>query len=72
MWVSMVGEVFNEPPVEISETKEGLHFSFIGWFQPVRHTCHFYQVHLDSVLRDNQSKVLYPGLFKLALLGPEV
>jgi len=27
---SMVGEVFNEPLVEISETKEGLHFSFIG------------------------------------------
>ena len=34
----MVGEVFDEPPVEISETEEGLHFSFIGQFRPVCHS----------------------------------
>ena len=68
----MVGEVLDEPPVEISETKEGLHFSFTGRFWPVRHTRYFHRVHLNSVFRDNQSQVLNPGLFKLAFLGPEV
>jgi len=66
----MVGEVFDEPPVEISETEEGLHFLFIGRFRPVCHSHHFYWVHLDSVFGDDQSEVLYLGL--LALFGPKV
>ena len=65
-------EVFDEPPVEISKTEERLYFSFIGWFQPVCHTCYFHRVHLDLVFGDNQSEVLYPGLLKLTLFGLKI
>src|SRR5271169_4865409 len=64
----MVGEVLNEPSVEVSETKERLHFLLIRWNGPFRNSGNFDGIPADGVVRYDNSEILYLCVFELAFL----
>jgi hypothetical protein len=51
----VVGEVFYEPTVKVSETEERLYFLLITGFRPVCYTRYFYRIHLYPIFRDDES-----------------
>src|SRR3979490_2739696 len=68
----MLREVQDESSVEVDETDEGLDLLFVGRSRPLRHTSYLHWVHLDLVVRDDNTKVFDASLFALALLVSEV
>ena len=64
----MVGEILNEPLVEVSEPKERLHFLLVGRNGPFGNSSDFDRIHADGVVRYDNSKILYLRAFKLAFL----
>ena len=57
--------------IEVNEAYEGLHVSPVLWGGPLVDSSNFNRVHLDLVLRDDQSKVLNPALMELTFLWAE-
>ncbi|KAG6896791.1 hypothetical protein C0992_006011 [Termitomyces sp. T32_za158] len=68
----MMGEVLDEPLVEVGELQEGLYFLLVPGLQPLSNTGHLHWVHLCHTMRDDQPEVLNLGLLKLALLQFEI
>jgi hypothetical protein len=62
-----LGEVFNEALVEVSEANKTSDFFEIFRDGPINDGFDFDWVHGDSAMTDNQTKIIYLGLFKLAL-----
>ena len=52
--------------VEIGEAQKGL--LFVLGHMLLHHSSHLHQVHLHSAGQDDESKIIHPSLFKLALL----
>ncbi|KAG5349616.1 hypothetical protein C0989_002741 [Termitomyces sp. Mn162] len=71
-WASMIQEILDESLVEVGKPKEHLYLLLAPGLRPLCHICYLYWVHLHSSVGDDQTKVLNPGLFKLALLQFEV
>jgi len=67
----VVGEVSDEPLVEVSKAKERLYLPLICQFGPFCHSCDFYRVHLYMVFGYDQAQVLDPGSLKLAFFRSE-
>jgi len=65
------GEVSDEATVEIDEAYESLHVSPVLWDGPIADFGNLNRVHLDLVLRDDQSEVLNLLLMELTLLRTE-
>ena len=68
----MMGEVLDEPTVEVGKPEEGLQLLLGGQNWPLRHSGHFGWVHLDRVMGNDHSKVLHPGLLKFTLVWLQV
>ena len=64
----MMGEVPDEPTVEVGKPEEGLQLLLGGWNWPLRYSGDFGWVHLDGVMGNDHSEVLHPGLFKFTLV----
>src|SRR3979490_1390989 len=69
---SMLREVRDESPVEVDKADERLDLLFVSRGRPLRHTSYLHWVHLDLVVRDDDSEVFNASLFELALLVAEV
>ena len=54
-WSYMVGEVLDEPSLEISEAKEGLHLFSVLRLQPFCHSLNFDWIHLCLAFRDDET-----------------
>ena len=70
--MGMVGEVLDEPLVEVDKSDKGLDLFLVPRYGPLCHTGDLDWVHLHRALRNNHSKVLYLEAFELALLRLEV
>ena len=57
--------------VEVDEAYESLHVSLVLWGGLLANSSNLNRVHLDLVLRDDQSEVLDPAPMELALLWVE-
>ena len=68
----VLGEVFNEPPVEVGEAPEGLHLFLVCWGRPFCNSGHLDQVHSNGVVGYDHSEVLNCCLFKLAFVQSKV
>ncbi|KAG6894983.1 hypothetical protein C0992_003658 [Termitomyces sp. T32_za158] len=68
----VVGEVLDEPLVEVGEPQEGLYFLLVLGLWLLGYASHLHGVQLRHAMRDDQPKILDAGLFKLALLRFEV
>ncbi|KAG6805159.1 hypothetical protein H0H92_000482 [Tricholoma furcatifolium] len=64
----MMGEVLNEPSVEVGEPQEGLYFLLVSWRGPLRDAGHLHWVHLSGPMGDDEPEVLHSSLLELALL----
>jgi hypothetical protein len=60
-------EVFDEASIEVSKANEALHFFEAFEDIPIDNGFNLDWVHGDFTMTDNQTKIIYPGLFKLAL-----
>lgn len=58
----MVGEVLNEPAVEVGELEKGLDFFLISWSWPFHNSCNLSRVHFYGVVRDDHSEIFHFGL----------
>jgi hypothetical protein len=67
-----LGEVFNEVLIEVSKTNEALYFFEAFGNRPVDNSFDLDWVHRDSAMTNNQTKIIYLGLFKLALFGTQI
>ena len=47
---SNIGEVWDEPSVEVDKADKGLNFGYVLWGWPLFNTCNFDWVHLDVTL----------------------
>lgn len=57
--------------VKVNKTKEDLNITLKLLNKPLTGSRNLYQVHLNFVFRNNQSKILYPLLLKLIFLWVE-
>jgi len=64
-------EISDEAPVEVNKAYESLYVSLVLQDGPVTDFSNFNRVHLDLVLRDDQSKVLNLLSIELTLLQVE-
>jgi hypothetical protein len=60
-------EVFDETSVEVSKADEALYFFEAFRNGPINGSFNLDWVHRDFAMTDNQTKIIYLGLFKLAL-----
>jgi len=54
-WSCMVGEVLDEPSIEISKAEEGLHLFSVPRLQPFSHSPNFDWIHLCLAFRDDET-----------------
>jgi hypothetical protein len=64
----MVGEILNEPSIEIGEAKEQLHLFLVRWNRPFSNSAYLDGIHTDGIVRYDDSEILYLHTFKLAFL----
>jgi len=64
-------EILDKTTVEVNEAYESLHISPVLRDRPIADSGNFNRVHLDLVLRDDQSEVLNLLLIELTLLWVE-
>jgi hypothetical protein len=62
-----LGEVFNEVLVEVSKADEALYFFEAFRNRPINDGFNFDWIYRDFAMTDNQTKIIYLGLFKLTL-----
>jgi hypothetical protein len=60
-------EVFDEASIEVSKANEALYFFEAFRNGPINDSFNLNWVHRDFVITDHQTKIVYLGLFKLAL-----
>ena len=63
----MVGKILDKPSVKVSESEKGLHFLFVGWDRPIRHSRHLDRIHPHGIVRDDDSKIFHLCPFELTL-----
>ena len=68
----MMGEVLDEPTVEVGKPEERLQFLLGGWNWPLRYSGDFGWVHLNRVIGNDYSEVLHPGLLKFTLVQLQI
>ena len=68
----MMGEVSDEPTVEVGKPEEGLQLLLGGRNWPLRYSSDFGWVHLDRVMGNDHSEVLHPGLLKFTLVQLQI
>jgi hypothetical protein len=61
------GEVFNEASIEVGKANEASYFFKAFRDGPIDNGFNLDWVHRDSAMTNNQTKIIYLGLFKLAL-----
>jgi hypothetical protein len=66
-WTANLKEVFNEALVEVSKTNKASKFFKAFRDRPIYDGFNLHWVHRDFAMTDNQTKIIYLGLFKLAL-----
>jgi hypothetical protein len=59
-------EVFNKASVKVGKANQALHFFKAFRDGPINNSFNFDQVNRDFAMTDNQAKIIYLGLFKLA------
>jgi hypothetical protein len=62
-----LGEVFDEALVEVSKADKASYFFEVFGDRPIHDGFDFDWVHRDFAMTDDQTKIIYLGLFKLAL-----
>src|SRR4029077_680140 len=63
-----LGEIFDEPVVEVDEPQEGLYLFDLGWGWPVQNSADLHGVHRDAPFGDDELEVFDSRPFELALL----
>ena len=54
-----MGEFQDEASVKVAESKEAVNFLDIGWCGPVNDAFHFYRVHFDFPVTNNDAEIVY-------------
>jgi hypothetical protein len=65
-------EVFDETLIEVSKANKALYFFEAFGDGPINDGFNFDWVHRDFAMTDNQTKIIYLGLFKFALFRTEI
>jgi hypothetical protein len=65
---SMMGEILNEQSIKIGEAKEQLHLFLVRWNRPFGNSGYLDRIHMDRIVRYDDSEILYLCMFKLAFL----
>jgi hypothetical protein len=60
------GEVFDKASIEVSKANKALYVFKAFENRPINNGFNFDWVHRDLAMTDNQTKIIYLGLFKLA------
>ena len=68
----VMGEVPDEPTVEVGKPKEGLQLLLGGRNQPLCYSSDFGWVHLDGVMGNDHSEVFHSGLLKFTFVWLQV
>jgi len=69
--VGNLGEVADEPSVEVHKPYEGLDILGLHWLRPVCDSLDFNRVHCYMIFQDDEPKVIHLLTFKLTFLQSE-